>query len=143
MKRYSPCLRLLSQRLGRQLMGFEIIGAQAQDTSPNIGIKNEHSTSNRPLMVSLKGRPKTRAQLTPLKGCQPKEFVLRENTQSPQIRKVRYFPIIVHQLSLINQFTIRKETLLPSGRNIVSSSNKETYYSVSSSNYESCHDHPL
>ena len=39
-------------------MGFEIIGAQAQDTSPNIGIKNGPSTSNRPLMVS----PKMQAQ---------------------------------------------------------------------------------
>ena len=51
-----------------KVMGFEIIGAQAQDTSPNIGIKNGSSTSNRPLMVSLKGKPKTRAQFTPLKG---------------------------------------------------------------------------
>ena len=50
------------------VMGFEIIGAQAQDTSPNVGIKNGHSTSNRPLVVSLKGKPKTRAQLAPLKG---------------------------------------------------------------------------
>ena len=48
-------------------MGFEIIGAQAQDASPNIGIKNGPGTSNRPLMVSPKCRPKTRAQLTPLK----------------------------------------------------------------------------
>ena len=48
-------------------MGFEIIGTQAQDTNPNVGIKNEPSTSNRPLMVSLKGRPKTRVKLVPLK----------------------------------------------------------------------------
>ena len=112
-------------------MGFEIIGAQAQDISPNVGIKNGSITSNRPLMVSLKGRPKTRAQLAPLKGWQPKESVLRKSTRSPSIRKVRYFPIIAHQLSFINQFTIRKENLLPSGRKIVSPSNKETYYSVS------------
>ena len=104
-------------------MGFEIMGAQAQDTSPNVGIKNGPSTSIRPLMVSVKGRPKTRAQLAPLKGWQPKESILRENTQSPQIRKVRYFTIITPQLSLINWFTIRKENLLPSERNIVSSSN--------------------
>ena len=92
------------------------MGAQAQDTSPNVGIKNGPSTSYRPLLVSLKGRPKTRAQLASLKGWQPKEFVLGENTQTPPIRKVRYFPIITHQLSLINRFTIRKENLLPSGR---------------------------
>ena len=48
-------------------MRFEIIGAQAQDTSPNVGIKNGPSTSNRPLMVSLKDILKTRAQLAPLK----------------------------------------------------------------------------
>ena len=30
------------------LMGFEIIGVQAQDTSPNVEIKNGPSTSNRP-----------------------------------------------------------------------------------------------
>ena len=99
-------------------------------------IKNGSSTSNRPLMTSPKYRSKTRAQFTPLKGWQPKESILRENTQSPPIGKVRYFPIIAHQLSLINRFTIRKENLLPSGRYIVSSSNKETYYSVSSSNNE-------
>ena len=115
-------------------MGFEIMGAQAQDTSPNDGIKNGPSTGNMPLMVSLKGRPKTRAQLTPLKGWQPKESVLGENTQSPLIRKARYSPIIAHKLSPINRFTIRKENLLHSGRNIVSSSNKETYFLVSSSN---------
>ena len=39
-------------------MGFEIIGAQAQDASPNVGIKNGPSTSNRPLMVSLNADPK-------------------------------------------------------------------------------------
>ena len=49
-------------------MGFEIIGAQAQDTRPNVGSKNGPSTRNRPLVVSLKGRPKTRAQLAPIKG---------------------------------------------------------------------------
>ena len=117
-------------------MGFEIMGAQATDTSPNLGIKIGPSTSNRPLMVSLKGRPETRAQFAPLKGWQPKESVLGENTQSPPIGKIRYFAIITLQLSLINQFTIGKENLLPSERNIVSSSNKETYYSVSSSNLE-------
>ena len=75
-------------------MGFEIMGAQAQDTSPNVRIKNGPSTSHRPLMVSLKGRPKTRAQFAPLKGWQPKESVLGENTQSPPIGKVGYFSII-------------------------------------------------
>ena len=105
------------------LIGFQIKGTQAQDTSPNVKIKNGPRTSSRPLMVSLKGRPKTRAQLAPLKGWQPKEFVLGENTQSPPIRKVRYSPIITPQLSLINWFTIRKENLIPSERNIVSSSN--------------------
>ena len=134
MKRYSPCLRPLNQRLGGKLMGFEIMGAQAQDTSPNVGIKIGPGTSNRPLMVSLKGKPKTRAQFAPLKGWQPKESALAENTQSPSIGEVRYSPIITPQLSLINWLTIRKENLLPSERNIVSSSNKETYYSVSSSN---------
>ena len=44
-----------------QLIGFEIMGVQAQDTSPNVGIKNGPSTSNRPSMVSLKGMPKMRA----------------------------------------------------------------------------------
>ena len=102
------------------LIGFEIMGVQAQDRSPNVEIKNGPSTSNKPLMVSLKGRRKTRAQLAPLKGWQPKEFVLGENTQSPLIRKVRYFPIITPQLSLINRFTIRKENILASERNIVS-----------------------
>ena len=77
-------------------MGFEIIGAQTQDTSSNVKIKNGSSTSNRPLVVSLKGSPKMRAQLAPLKGWQPKESVLGGNTQSPPIRKVRYFPIIAH-----------------------------------------------
>ena len=115
-------------------MGFEIMGAQAQDTSPNVGIKNGPGTSNKPLMVSLKGRPETRAQFPPLKDWQPKESVLGENTQSPPIGKVRYFPIITPQLSLINRFTIRKENLLLNEKNIVSSSNKETYYSMSSSN---------
>ena len=42
-------------------MGFEIMGAQAQDTSLNVGIKNGSSTDNRPLMVFLKDRPETRA----------------------------------------------------------------------------------
>ena len=60
----SPTFSLLNKL---SMMGFEKIGAQAQDTSPNVGIKNGPSTSNRPLMVSLKGMPKTRAQLTPLK----------------------------------------------------------------------------
>ena len=64
-------------------MGFEIIGAQTQDTSPNVRIKNGSSTSNRPLVVSLKGSPKMRAQLAPLKGWQPKESVLGGSTQSP------------------------------------------------------------
>ena len=104
-------------------MGFEIMGAQTQDTSSNVGIKNGSGTSNRPLMVSLKGMPETRAQLAPLKGWQPKESILRENTQSPPIGKVGYFPIIAPQLSLINRFMIRKENLLPSDKNIVSSSN--------------------
>ena len=107
----------------KKLMGFEIIGAQAQDTSPNVGIKNGPSTSKRPLMVSLKGRPETRAKFAPLQSWQPKEFVLGENTQSPPIGKVEYFPIIAPQLSLINRFTIRKENLLSSDRNIISSSN--------------------
>ena len=49
-------------------MGFEIMGVQAQDTSPNVGIKNGPSTSHRPLMVSFKDRPEMRAQFTPLKG---------------------------------------------------------------------------
>ena len=110
------------------------MGAQAQDTSPNVGIKIGPGTSNRPLMVSLKDMPKTRAQFAPLKGWQPKESVLGENTQSPPIGEVRYFPIITSQLSLINRLTIRKENLIPSERNIVSSSNKETCYSMSSSN---------
>ena len=52
---------------GGQLMGFEIIGAQTQDASPNVRIKRGPSTSNRPLMVSPKCRPETRAQLAPLK----------------------------------------------------------------------------
>ena len=69
-------------------MGFEIIGMQAQDVSPNVEIKNGPSTSNRPLMVSPKYRQKTRAQLTPLKDWYPNESVLEENTQSPPIRKV-------------------------------------------------------
>ena len=89
------------------------MGAQAQDTSPNVEIKIGPNTRNMPLMVSLKGRPKTRAQFVPLKGWQPKESVLGENTQSPPIREVRYFPIITPQLSLINRLTIRKENLLP------------------------------
>ena len=59
---------LFLQKKIRMMMGFEIMGAQAQDTSPNVGIKIGHSTRNRPLMVSLKGRPKTRAQFSPLKG---------------------------------------------------------------------------
>ena len=105
-------------------------------TQAQNGIKNEPSTSNRPLMTSPKYSSKTRAQFTHLKGWQPKESILGENTQSPPIGKVRYFPIIAHQLSLINRFTIRKENLLPSGGNIVSSSNKKTYYPVSSSNKE-------
>ena len=74
-------------------------------TQAQNGIKNEFSTSNRPLMTSPKYRPKTRAQLTPLKGWQPKESILGENTQSLPIGKVRYFSIIAHQLSLINRFT--------------------------------------
>ena len=115
-------------------MGFEIIGAQAQDASPNIGIKNGPSINNRHLMVSPKCRPETRAQLAPLKNWYPKESILEENINFPPIRKVGYFLIITHQLSLINRFAIRKENLLPNGRNIVSSSNKEKYYSVSSSN---------
>ena len=42
-------------------MGFEIMGAQAQDTNLNVEIKNGPNTSNRPLMVSLKGKPEMRA----------------------------------------------------------------------------------
>ena len=53
--------------LNLKFMGFEIIDAQAQDTSPTIRIKNGPSTSNRPLMISPKYRPKMRAQLVPLK----------------------------------------------------------------------------
>ena len=121
-------------------MGFKIIDAQAQNTSLNArlkkGLRSRPSTSAGPLITSPKYRPKTRVQFTPLKGWQPKESILGENTQSSPIGKVRYFPIIAHQLSLINRFTIKKENILPSGRNIVSSSNKETYYSVSSSNKE-------
>ena len=52
---------------GGQLMRFEIIGVWAQDASLNIGIKNRPSTRNRPLMVSPKCKPETRAQLAPLK----------------------------------------------------------------------------
>ena len=48
-------------------MRLDIIGVQAQDTSPNVEIKKGPSTSSRPLIVSLKGRPKMRAQLAPLK----------------------------------------------------------------------------
>ena len=121
-------------RIEYNLIGFEIMGVQAQDTSPNVGIKNGPSISHRPLMVSLKGKPETRAQFAPLKRWQPKEFVLGENTQSSPIEKVGYFPIIAPQLSLINRFKIRKENLLPTDRNIVSSSNYETCYSISSSN---------
>ena len=56
---------------GGQLMGFEIIGAQAQDVNPRIRSKNGPSTNNRPLMVSTKCRPKTRAQLSPLNTGSP------------------------------------------------------------------------
>ena len=99
------------------------MGAQTQDTRPNVGIKIGPSTSNRPLMVSLKGRPKTRAQFAPLKGWQPKESVLGENIKSPPIGEVRYSPIITPQLSFINWLTIRKKYLLPNKINIVSSFN--------------------
>ena len=50
-----------------QLMGFEIIGARAQDASLIVGIKNGPSTSNRPLIASPKCRPEARAQLASLK----------------------------------------------------------------------------
>ena len=52
---------------GGQLMGFEIIGVQTQDASPNIRIKNGPSASNRPLTVFPKCRPEMKAQLAPLK----------------------------------------------------------------------------
>ena len=73
-------------------MGFKIIGAQAQNTSPNAKLKkvirSRPSTSAGPLMTSLKYRPKTRAQFTIQKaGNVIKEFVLKENTQSLPIRK--------------------------------------------------------
>ena len=56
-----------------------------------------------------------------------------ENSEA-SAKESRDFLIIDPQLSLVNQFTIRKENLSPNGRNIVSSSNKERYYFVSSSN---------
>ena len=61
-----------SQRLGGQLIGFKIMGAQTQNTSPNVrlkkGLRSRPSTSVGPLMASPKHRPKTRAQVTPSKG---------------------------------------------------------------------------
>ena len=44
-------------RAGGQLIGSKIMGMQAQDISPNVGIKNKLSTSNKPLMVPLVSRP--------------------------------------------------------------------------------------
>ena len=132
------------------MIGFKIIGAQAKNTSSNVRLKrrlrSKPSISARPLIISPKHRHKTRAQFTHSKGWlynQPKESVLKENIQFPPIREVGYFLIIVHQLSLINRLTIRKENLSPNGRNIVSSSNNERYHSVSSFNSENYHNHPL
>ena len=54
------------------VMGFKIIGAQAQNTSLNArlkkGLRSRPSTSVGPLMTSPKYRPKARAQFTPSKG---------------------------------------------------------------------------
>ena len=74
------------------MMGFKIIGVQAQNTSPNArlkkGLRSRPSTSVRPLMTSPKYRPKKRAQFNLQKaGNVIKEFVLKENTQFPPIRK--------------------------------------------------------
>ena len=53
-------------------IGFKIIGAQAQNMSPNArlkkGLRSRHSTSAGLLMTSPKYRPKIRAQFTPSKG---------------------------------------------------------------------------
>ena len=109
-------------------MGFKIIGPQAQNRSPNArikkGLRSWPSTSVGPLMTSPKYRPK-KGPNSPLQkdGNVIKEFILKENTQSPPIRKTKYFLIIAHQLSLINRFTIKKENLSSNGRIIISSSN--------------------
>ena len=111
-----------SQRLGGQLIGFKIMGAQAKNTSPNAQLKNglrsRPSISHGPSKTSPKYRPKIRVN-SPLQktGNEIKGFVY------PPIRKVGYFLIITRQLSLINRFTIRKENLSPNGRNIVTPSN--------------------
>ena len=110
------------------MIGFEIMSAQAWNKSPKArlkkGLRNKPSNSHEPLDDIPKYRLKTRVQFTLQKADNViKEFVLKENTQSPPIRKVGYFLIIVHQLFLINWFTIRKENLSPNERNIDSSAN--------------------
>ena len=73
-------------------MGFKIIGAQAQNTSPNArlkkGLRSKPSTSSGPLMTSPNIGPKQEPN-SPLQkaGNVIKEFVLKENIQSPPIRK--------------------------------------------------------
>ena len=54
------------------VIGFKIMVAQAQNTSPNArvkkGLRSRPSTSAGPLTTSPKHMPKTRAQVTPSKG---------------------------------------------------------------------------
>ena len=80
-------------------MGFEIMGAQVKDTSPNVGIKKGPSTSNRLLMVSLKGRPKTRAQLAPFKRLAAQGIHIRGKhpVSTNQESKIfpNYFPSVI------------------------------------------------
>ena len=74
------------------VMGFKIIGVHAQNTSPNArlkkGLRSRPSTSVGPLETSpnigLKHGPNSPIQKA---GNVIKEFVLKENTQSPPIRK--------------------------------------------------------
>ena len=85
---------------GGELMGFEIMGSQAQDTSPNVGIKNELSTSNRLLKVSLKGRPKTRAQLVPFKRLAAQGIHIKGKHPVSTNKESKIFPDYLLLISL-------------------------------------------
>ena len=73
-------------------MGFKIIDAHAQNTSLNVrlkkGLRSRPNTSVGPLMTSPNiGRKQGPISLLQKAGNVIKEFVLKENTQSPSIKK--------------------------------------------------------
>ena len=112
-------------------MGFEIIGAQTQDTSPNVRIKKKAQYQCSALNSIPKMQARNEGPIRPFKRLTVQSaqgICIRGKHPIPTKQESRIFPnyrspIIPndtesYQLSLINRLTTRKENPSPNGRNI-------------------------